>query len=235
MRAPLPRIHAITDERVARRADVGEVARALAAGCPGIALHARGHALTGREHYELAVRLRTSPSASQSAPPVLLSARDSSPPVPLSAYAERGDARDSSLLFINDRLDVALAVNAHGVQLRSDSIAVADARKLGPHWWIGCSVHALDEARAARDAGADYLLVGPVFATATHAGSPPLGLEALPEIVALGLPVIAIGGVTVERTAAVRATGAWGVAAIRALWDAADPGEAARAMCEVRD
>jgi thiamine-phosphate pyrophosphorylase len=127
-------------------------------------------------------------------------------------------------------LDIALALSATGVQLTAASLSVADARRLGPHWWIGSSVHSLAEARGARDAAADYLLVGPVFATATHPDTPPLGLEAVREMVALGLPVIAIGGVTVDRVAAVRDAGAWGVAAIRALWDAPDPRAAARAM-----
>jgi thiamine-phosphate pyrophosphorylase len=69
-----------------------------------------------------------------------------------------------------------------------------------------------------------------VFATVTHPGAPPLGLDALGAIVAVGLPVIAIGGVTVAGIPALRAAGAWGAAAIRALWDAGDPAQAARAM-----
>jgi thiamine-phosphate pyrophosphorylase len=71
-----------------------------------------------------------------------------------------------------------------------------------------------------------------VFATATHPRVAPLGLDALREIAGLGVPVIAIGGITAERIAAVREAGAWGVAAIRALWDAPHPEAAARAMGE---
>ena len=194
----LPRLHAVTDERVARRPDIADLARALAAGAPGLALHARGRALSGREHFELAVRLRPSPSA-------------------------------RVRLFVNDRLDIALATSAVGVQLGHGSIALADARRLGPGWLIGRSVHSLAEASAAQSAGADYLVVGPVYQTATHPTAP-LGLEVLRDIAALGLPVIAIGGITIERIAAVRAAGAHGVAAIRALWDAAEPEEAAQAM-----
>jgi thiamine-phosphate diphosphorylase len=93
-------------------------------------------------------------------------------------------------------------------------------------------VHDLAAAEAARSEGADYLVVGPVFATTTHPGAAPLGLEAFGRIAALGLPAIAIGGVTPERVRAVREAGAWGVAAIRALWDAAEPAAAARAMLE---
>lgn len=199
MRPPLPRLHAITDERIARRADLDAVAAELArGGGEELAFHARGHALTGLEHYELAVRLTAWPP---------------------------------SRLFVNDRLDIALATGASGVQLAATSLAVEDARRLGPpHWWIGKSVHDLAEAAAARTAGADYLLVGPVFATTSHPDRTPLGLERLGDIARLGIPVVAIGGVTPERTRAVRAAGAFAVAAIRALWDAAEPAAAARAM-----
>jgi thiamine-phosphate pyrophosphorylase len=199
VRPALPRVHAVTDERIARRADLDDVAAALAAGAPGIALHARGHTLTGLEHYRLAVRLRPTLS------------------VPVR-------------LFVNDRLDVALATGADGVQLGTGSLGVAEARRLGPAWLVGRSVHTVADALAARAAGADYLLAGPVFPTPTHPDAAPLGLAGLGAIVAVGLPVIAIGGVTVERIETLRAAGAWGAAVIRALWDAADPRAAARAM-----
>src|SRR5207245_4634592 len=146
VRPPLPRLHAITDERVARRPDLGEVARDLAAGGGAeLAVHARGRELSGLEHYDLAVRLSDSPSAR---------------------------------LFVNDRLDIALATGAAGVQLGYGSLLPEDARRLDPGWWIGKSVHDVAEAEAARTEGADYLLVGPVFATPptpTHAAPPPLG------------------------------------------------------------
>ncbi len=201
MRLPLPRLHAVTDERVARRPDLEQVAAALAGGAPDLALHARGHALRGLEHYQLAVRLRPPPSA-------------------------------SVRLFVNDRLDIALATAATGVQLGRGSLAVTDARRVGPAWLIGRSVHSRAEAEAAHGEGADYLLVGPVFATATHPDVAPLGVAALGAIAGLGVPVLAIGGITVARVAAVREAGAWGVAAIRALWDAPHPGAAAREMWE---
>ncbi len=195
---PLPRLHAITDERVARRPSLAEIAAALAAGGgEHLAFHARGRALTGLEHFELAVRLAAWP-------PVRL--------------------------FVNDRLDIALATGAVGVQLGAASLAPGDARRLNPNWWIGKSVHDLEEAQAARAGGADYLLVGPVFATATHPDRAPLGLERFREIARLGLPAVAIGGVKPERVAELKAAGAYGVAAIRALWDADDPAAAARRM-----
>jgi thiamine-phosphate diphosphorylase len=202
VRPPLPRLHAITDERIARRPDLDDIARELAKGGGSeLAFHARGRELTGLEHYELAGRLAVRPPAR---------------------------------LFVNDRLDVALAVPCAGVQLGRGSIPVETARALNPLWWIGRSVHDLVEAEAARLAGADYLVVGPVFETASHPGRPALGLEKLKKIVALAgeLPVIAIGGMTAERVQDVKSAGAYGVAAIRALWDDADPAAAARRMRE---
>ena len=196
-RAPLPRVHAITDERVARREDLDRVARALvAAGGDAIALHARGRTLSGREHFELALRL-------------------------------------PGRRFVNDRLDVALAAEAEGVQLGTGGLGVAAARALRPTWWIGRSVHDLAEARAAFAEAADYLVVGPVFATATHPGREPLGVPAFARIVEVGLPAIAIGGVTRLRAAELRGAGAYGVAAISALWDAREPGQAVRELLEV--
>jgi thiamine-phosphate diphosphorylase len=137
-----------------------------------------------------------------------------------------------SSLFVNDRLDVALAVPTAGIQLGHGGVPVSAARALNPQWWIGKSVHDLAEADAARAEGADYLVVGPVYASATHPDRPAIGLECLRATVALGLPVMAIGGITLERVRAVRAAGAYGIAAIRALWDAAEPADAARRMRE---
>jgi len=202
VRPPLPRLHAITDERIARRPDLGEIARELAIGGGSeLAFHARGRELSGREHYDLAVRLSDSQTVR---------------------------------LFVNDRLDVALAVPTAGVQLGHGTLPVSAARALNPLWWIGRSVHDLAEAEAARAEGAEYLVVGPVFATASHPGRPPLGLERLQSIAAAvdGLPVIAIGGVSADRVREVRNSGAYGVAAVRALWDDVEPAEAARRMRE---
>jgi thiamine-phosphate diphosphorylase len=199
MRPPLPRLHAVTDERIARRPDLDVVARALAdAGGSDLAFHARGRELTGLEHYSLSVQLSNLPS----------------------------------FLFVNDRLDVALAVPTAGVQLGRGSLPVSAARTLNPLWWIGKSVHNLAEAQAARTEGADYLVVGPVFATASHPGRTPLGLQRLQAIASAvdGLPVIAIGGISADRVREVRNSGAYGVAAIRALWDDVEPAEAARRM-----
>lgn len=197
MKPALPRLHAITDERIARRADLDELLDDLAN--IELAVHARGHTLTGLEHYELAIRL------------------SAHPPI---------------RLFVNDRLDVALATRAAGVQLSGAGLQPTDARRLVPDCWIGRSVHSLDEARAARDSGADYLLAGPVYHTATHPTATPLGLGTLGDIARLGPRVIAIGGMTPQRARDASRAGAYGVAAIRAIWDAPDPRESARALSE---
>jgi thiamine-phosphate diphosphorylase len=199
MRPALPRLHAITDERIARRPDLERLLDDLSRAGLELAAHARGHALSGLEHYELAVRL---------------------------------SARPSIRLFVNDRLDIALAAGAAGVQLSQEGLSPDEARRLSAEWWIGRSVHSVPEARAAQALGADYLLAGPVYHTATHPAAAPLGLEPLREITRLGVPVIAIGGVTPERVPALAGVGVHGVAAIRAIWDAADPAGAAGAMLE---
>jgi len=199
-RAALPRLHAITDERIARRPDLGDIAQQLAAiGGADLAFHARGRTLSGLEHFELANRLSVYPP---------------------------------TRLFVNDRLDVALAAGAAGVQLAHSSLDVDDARRLDAGWCIGKSVHDLPEAEAAHASGADYLVVGPVFPTPTHPDREPLGATRLGAIARLGIPTIAIGGVTPERISAVRDAGAHGIAAIRALWDAASPASAVGRMLE---
>jgi thiamine-phosphate diphosphorylase len=118
-------------------------------------------------------------------------------------------------VVVNDRLDVAIATGADGVHLRHDSIAVAAARTLAPApFVVGRSVHDGGEARAA--VGADYLIAGTVFPTTSKPGaSTLLGLDGLRAVVmAATAPVLAIGGVTLDRLDEIAATGAAGVAAI---------------------
>jgi thiamine-phosphate diphosphorylase len=118
-------------------------------------------------------------------------------------------------VVVNDRLDVALTCGADGVHLRSDSIAVAAARRLAPApFVIGRSVHGIDEVAAAR--GADYLIAGTVFPSASKPGGHPLlGVEGLRAIAREAtVPVLAIGGVTAERLDEAAAAGASGIAAI---------------------
>lgn len=120
----------------------------------------------------------------------------------------------STRVVVNDRLDVALACGADGVHLRSDSLPVAAARLLSPKpFLIGRSVHSIEDAVKA--AAADYLIAGTVYPTASKPGAVALGVEGLRAVVVrTRLPVLAIGGVTVERIEDVAAAGAAGVAAI---------------------
>ena len=120
-------------------------------------------------------------------------------------------------VVVNDRLDVAVACGADGVHLRADSVSVAAARRIAPPGFlVGRSVHTADEARVASREGADYLIAGTLYATSSKPdGSGRLGIAGLRTIVqASSVPVLAIGGVTLERFADVAATGAAGVAAI---------------------
>lgn len=137
-------------------------------------------------------------------------------------------------IVVNDRLDVALAGAAAGVHLRGDSMPIDAVRRLAPSGFlIGRSVHGVSAAIAA--AGADYLIAGTVFASASKpADSPLLGLGGLAAIVrAVATPVLAIGGIDGDRIGAVAAAGAAGLAAI-GLFMASHPG-AATGGCGVVD
>ncbi|MGH7459038.1 MAG: thiamine phosphate synthase [Longimicrobiaceae bacterium] len=138
-----------------------------------------------------------------------------------------------ALLFVNDRLDVALAAGADGAHLGADDLPLEAARRLSPAGFLlGRSVDTPAEARAAALAGADYLGVGPVFATGSKSGLPgPAGTAGVREVVrAVKVPVIGIGGITVERAGAVITSGAAGVAVISAVMGAASPGAAVEAF-----
>jgi thiamine-phosphate pyrophosphorylase len=144
--------------------------------------------------------------------------------------------RYQAQLFINDRIDVALAVDAAGVQLGKTSIPIETSRLLlGPRKLIGYSAHSLEESRFAEQSGADFLLFGPVYFTASKAPyGAPQGLGALKKIVEnVALPVYAIGGIQADRVVDVRRTGARGVALISAIISANDPKGAAASMVEL--
>ena len=118
-------------------------------------------------------------------------------------------------VVVNDRLDVALACGADGVHLRGDSIPPEAARRLAPAGFlIGRSVHTVEEAAAVE--GADYLIAGTMFETASKPrGHAALGVDGLTALVRrVATPVLAIGGVTADRIAAIAAAGAAGIAAI---------------------
>jgi thiamine-phosphate pyrophosphorylase len=199
--AALPRLHAVTDDRVIARGDVAVRAEALArAAGAALAVHLRSRALPGG--------------------PLLALARELTDRIgPHGAW-----------LVVNDRADVARIVRAQAVVSGRGGLATADARKAAPAALIGRSVHDGAEVRAALGEGADFLVAGSVFATPSHPERSSAGTDLVREAAAGVAPVIAIGGITPERTREVIAAGAWGVAAIRALWDAGDPAAAAHAF-----
>ena len=138
---------------------------------------------------------------------------------------------------VNDRLDVALAVGADVVHLGQDDLPLADARRVrdvagARDLRIGFSTHDRGQALAAAAGGADYIGFGPVFGTASKLNpDPTVGLEALAEVAAaVTVPVVAIGGITVEAAPAVARAGAAAAAVIAAVAGAADPTAAGRAV-----
>jgi thiamine-phosphate diphosphorylase len=135
-------------------------------------------------------------------------------------------------LIVNDRVDVALAVNAGGVQLGSRGLPLRAVRRmLGPAAPVGASVHAAEAAAEAERDGATWVTYGHIWETGSHPGEPGRGVDALREVVgAVSIPAIAIGGVTAERVPAAIAAGASGVAVISAILAADDPADATRAM-----
>jgi thiamine-phosphate pyrophosphorylase len=143
--------------------------------------------------------------------------------------------RHGAKLLINDRADVALAVGADGVQRAGTSLPVSALRAISPPGFlIGASVHALDEARAAESAGADFLLFGPVYDTPSKRQyGPPQGLGALEQVSsAVSMPVFGVGGVTPQRVAEVMRTGAAGVAVIGAILAAERPADVVKAFLD---
>jgi thiamine-phosphate pyrophosphorylase len=136
-------------------------------------------------------------------------------------------------LIINDRIDVALAVNADGVHLGQRDMPIELARKIvGPQMIIGISAESLADAVAAERAGADYLGVSPIFDTSTKTDTAPaLGLEGLKQIrTTVNLPLVGIGGLNADNAGRVIENGADGVAVVSAIVSADDPEPAAREL-----
>jgi thiamine-phosphate pyrophosphorylase len=134
-------------------------------------------------------------------------------------------------LLINDRVDVALAVNADGVHLTTTSLPASVARQLlGPDRLLGVSTHNLVEAQVAAEGGSDFLVFGPVFFTPSKAPyGQPVGLDALRAVRAVvTLPILAIGGLKKANLDQVLAAGADGIAVISAIISADDPMAAAQ-------
>lgn len=137
-----------------------------------------------------------------------------------------------ALLFVNDRVDVALAVEADGVQLPESGLPVKAVRRLtGDRLLVGRSVHDVESAVAAEADGADLLIAGAVYVTASHPGRAPQGAELLSEMSGnVSVPYLGIGGITVENAGAVMEAGASGVAVITAVTVSDDPQLAAHEL-----
>lgn len=142
----------------------------------------------------------------------------------------------NALLIVNDRIDVALAVDADGAHVGQDDMPGELARRLlGPERILGISAGNMDEAQAAVDAGADYLGVGPIYATRGKADAgQPTGPGLLTEIARrYNTLQVAIGGITVENTRELVQAGAAGIAVITAVVNAEDITAATRSLIEV--
>jgi len=199
-------LHLVTDDAILARPGFPAVAReALEVGGERIVLHLRGHGTPAVRLLGLAREL-------------LESAR-----------------RTGAVLLVNDRVDVAAAAEADGVQLGTRSLPVREARRLLPVGAVvGASVHGPGELRGVLEGALpDFFLVGTLFSTPSHPGRPgggPGTIAALRSLTAL--PLIGVGGVTTERVAAVLEGGGDGVAVLRGVWDAPSAGGAVRAFLE---
>ena len=192
-RLGLARLHVITPAGGPAVA-VAAVEEALAAGAPLVQLRVKG--MTDRRWWQLAADL-------------------------VARCRDAGVA-----MVVNDRVDIAAAVGADGVHLGADDLPVGTARAiLGPRSLIGATCRDVQSARQAEADGADYLGVGPAFASSTKVGLPealgPAGVGRL--AAAVGVPVVAIGGVDAERARTLMEAGAWGVAVCGAAFATSDP------------
>ena len=199
----LPGLCLVTDSSVPLHAPLEEVVAEAVSGGVGM-VQFREKSLSTGDLYRLAVRLRR----------VTLG---------------------KALLIVNDRLDVALAVDADGVHLPSHSLSVREAKKIaGERLLVGRSVHSVEEAVVAESDGADYLILGTIYDTASHPSRPPSGPGLIEAVKArVRTHVYAIGGINASNAGEVMRAGADGVAVIRSILGAPDPGIAAREIAEI--
>jgi len=190
------------------------------------------HQTNGRPLVPLLQRVLTA-----GAPAIQLRERDLSARelVTLAREAQAVMASRRSQLLINDRIDVALALEGVGVHLRSNSLPVSVARQLlGAQRLLGISVHAVEEAVVGESQGADYIVLGPIYETPSkQMFGPPLGIHTLEKACRLvRIPIVGIGGVTAARAREMRRAGAFGVAVITAILGAADVESATRELLD---
>jgi thiamine-phosphate pyrophosphorylase len=147
----------------------------------------------------------------------------------------RAASAHGALFILNDRPDLAEAVDADGVHVGQDDVTVADARAtVGLDRLVGLSTHSPEQVDGAAGVPVDYIGVGPVHATPTKLGRPAVGLALVRYAAAHAtMPFVAIGGITPANAGAVREAGAERIAVVRALTDSPDPAQAARSLRSV--
>ena len=199
----LPGLCLVTDSSVSFHAPLEEVVAEAVSGGVGM-VQVREKTMSSGDLYQLANRLR---------------------------FVTQGKA----LLIINDQVDVALAVDADGVHLPSHSLPACVVKKLGGgRLLVGRSVHSVEEAVAAESDGVDYLILGTIYGTASHPGRPASGPGLIEAVKArVRMHVYAIGGINASNAEEVMRAGADGVAVIRSILGAPDPGIAAREIAEI--
>jgi len=139
---------------------------------------------------------------------------------PLARVLRQMTERCGARLIVNDRLDIALMVDADGVHLPEGGLPPNEVKARYPHLLVGVSTHSLEGARRAEKGGADYITFSPIFDTPSKREyGPPQGLDKLAEVTrAVNLPVIALGGINLENLPDVKNCGAHGIALIRGIW-----------------
>lgn len=197
-----PPLHVLVTPSAAARPDFADVAAGMRATCgSALALHLRLPDASGRELYDLALGL------------------------------VEGARRHGGWVVVNERLDVALASGSHAVQLGAGAMPVGRAAEVAEgRLAVGASVHGPEEARCAARDGANYLVLGTIFATPSHRDLEPGGPGLIAACRPAGLPIVAIGGIEPARVAEVLRAGACGIAVVRAVWSSGAPVEAAAAL-----
>jgi thiamine-phosphate pyrophosphorylase len=205
----VPRLYLITDRRATGGRTLVEVVAAALTGIAG----------SGLDPGDVAVQLREKDL-------------DGHALAELGRALRAATAAASVRLFINDRIDVALAVGADGVHLGGTSLAPSEARAISPALAVAVSTHGIADVRAAIGKAA-FAVFGPIRdSPSKRLYGPPLGTAALAEAARLELPLLALGGVAARDVPEVVAAGAQGVACIRPVMAATDPATAVRALCQ---
>jgi len=199
---PLPRLFAFADATVRTHPHLGSLAEAVSSVGPAAALVAHDPAASGGDLTTFAATL-------------MLHTRS-----------------NEASLFVAGRPDIGAALGAQGLHLSQDDLSPRDARIIMPHAWIGVAVHSAVEGATAVEEGADYLIAGNIHATPSDPDYPGMGLGLIETLLSLGRPVIATGGITPANVWDVKHAGAWGVAAVSALWKAPRPARMALEMLE---